>query len=54
MAEIYAMRICHPDEIAEATARFENTIRRDFEAAAANDMALVLELVVTQVECPDA
>lgn len=54
MAEIYGMPICRPDEIAEATARFENTIRRDFEAAAANDMAIFVEMVVTQVERPDA
>ena len=53
-AELYALRICHPDEIPQVVARFENTIRRDFDAAAANRKALVLELVTSQQDCPDA
>ena len=52
-ANLYVVRVCHPDEISNATAKFGTTIRRDLAEAAKRKKSLVVEITTTEVVCPD-
>ena len=52
-ANIYAVRVYHPDEVTSVAAKFGATIRRDLMEAAKRKKAIVVEITTTEVTCPD-